>query len=300
MGLHDRPYWKEPPPYQDGGGPAGGGIAFGLPKPGKMVKWLLIINVAMFVTQILFELVIKRDLSSYLGATAGGWWQLWRYVTFQFLHDTGSIWHIALNMLGLYILGTPLEDLWGRRRFLIFYLSCGAVAGIAYVITALALKLPPAIPIIGASGGVYGIILACAILFPHFRIIFLFFPVPIRLASLIIFGGMVLVILGSISSGEVTSQFWSDVAHLGGAAAAAVWVWGVPKFRGSGASVAAGTNEGAWRRKMQQRADRQAEIDRILDKIHDEGIASLTKKEKKLLQDATKQQQKEERKFGRL
>lgn len=300
MGLHDRPYWREPPPYRDGRGPAGGGIAFGMPKPSKTVKWLLIINVAVFFLQILFELAFELQLSRYLGATAGGWWQIWRYLTAQFLHDTSSIWHIVFNMLGLYILGSPLEKLWGQKKFLTFYLTCGAIACISYVIVAMALDIPRNIPIIGASGGVYGLILACAVLLPSIRIIFLFFPVPIRIASVILFAGMVVVMLNSMKWGEFPPQFWSDVAHLGGAVTAAVWIWGIPKLRGVKVSVAAGMNEGAWQRKMQKQAEQQAGIDRILDKIRDDGIGSLTKKEKKILKDATKQQQHDDRKLNRL
>lgn len=293
MGLHDRPYWKEPPPYHDGGGPRGG-MAF--PKPGKAITWLLIINAAVYI----LEIAGRINLDRLLGAIASEWWQIWRYLTFQFLHDTGGIWHIVMNMLGLYMLGTPLEQLWGGKRFLRFYLCCGAAAGITYVVMAAAIGIYD-VPIIGASGGVCGLIMACALLFPRMKLMIYFvLPVSIRVVAIVIFGVMILVILSPLASGTIGPQFWSDVAHLGGAAAAAVWIWGVPKFRNSGASVAAGANEGPWQRKMQQRADRQAEIDRILDKIHDDGIASLTKKEKKLLQDATKQQQEIDRKLNRL
>jgi len=156
------------------------------------------------------------------------------------------------------------------------------------------------VPIIGASGGVYGIVLACAVLFPHFRLIFFLFPVPIRMAALIIFGGMSLLILQSVSRGAYGGQFWSDVAHLGGAVAAAVWVWIVPRFRGALGQARARANRGAWQRKMDRRAAEEAEVNRILDKIRDHGINSLTRKEKKTLQDATRRQREEERELHRL
>jgi len=290
---------------RDDAAPAGGGglmrgMSIGLPKPTKAVKWLLIINLAAFVLQLVCDLAFGIRLSDWFGATAGGFWQVWRYVTFQFLHDTGSVWHIGLNMLGLYMLGTPLEQLWGSRRFLRFYLSCGAVAGLLYVIIGLLLGNPRWMPLIGASGGVYGILLACAVLFPHFRIIFLFFPVPIRLAAIIIFGGMILVLLNGLSAQGQRGSFWSDVAHLGGAGMAAMWIWVIPRFGGIAQGAVQRANRGAWDRKVRRRRDEQAAINVILDKIRTEGLAGLTRKEKRALKEATRAQQQEDRDISQL
>ena len=299
MGLHDRPYWRD----DAGAEPEGGvvrSLAFGLPKPSLAVKWLLIINLAAFLLQQVFLLGMKIDLSVWFGATVGGFWQVWRYLTFQFLHDTGSLWHIALNMLGLYMFGTPLEQLWGLRRFLRFYLSCGAIAGLVYVIAGAILGNDTWVPLIGASGGVYGILLACAVLFPHFKVIIVFFPVPIRLAAVIIFGGMILLVLNSLSAGAYSGGFWSQVAHLGGAGMAAIWLWVIPRFGGMAQGAFRRASRGSWQHKMQRRRDEQADIDRILDKIRLEGLASLTRKEKHTLKEATHRQQKEDRDISRL
>ena len=296
MGLHDRPYWKD---EQDGGAGGLGGVRIGMPKPGKMVKYLLIINLAVFLLQIISGLALKIELSLLFGATVADWWQVWRYVTFQFLHSRYSLFHIGLNMLGLYMLGTPLEQRWGGRRFLRFYLSCGAVAGLAYVIVGALLEGAAWKPLIGASGGVYGILLAAAVLFPNFRVILVLFPVPIRLAAVIIFGGMILVLLGSVEQGVYSGEFWSHVAHMGGAGMAAVWLWVIPKVRGAGAEWSRRSNEGAWQRKLQRQREEEAEIDRILQKIHDRGIGSLTRKEKRILQDTTRRQQKEQNELSR-
>ena len=304
MGLHDRPYWRD----DAGAEPEGGvvrSLAFGLPKPSLAVKWLLIINLAAFLLQQVFLLGMKIDLSVWFGATVGGFWQVWRYLTFQFLHDTGSLWHIALNMLGLYMFGTPLEQLWGLRRFLRFYLSCGAIAGLVYVIAGAILGNDTWVPLIGASGGVYGILLACAVLFPHFKVIIVFFPVPIRLAAVIIFGGMILLTLHSLKGGgwrpgEEAMDFWSSVAHLGGAGMAAIWLWVIPRFGGMAQGAIRRASRGSWQRKMQRQRDEQADIDRILDKIRLEGLASLTRREKHTLKEATHRQQREDRDISRL
>ena len=301
MGLHDRPYWRDEQPRGHGGPGGPGGMTIGLPRPGKAVKYLLIVNVVVFVLQIVLDQPREGYrvgvLSAWFGATCGAFWQVWRYVTFQFLHSLGGIWHLALNMLGLYMLGAPLEQRFGTRWFLRFYLSCGAFAGLTYVVMAGAIGLPPDIPIIGSSGGVYGVVLACAILFPNFRLILLLFPVPIRLAAALIFGGMILVILRSLSSGVYGPQFWSDVAHLGGAVCAGVWIWALPGIRGAMRDSARRINKGAWERKLKKRTDQTAEVDRILQKIHDHGIGSLTTREKKALQEATSRQRDDERRI---
>ncbi len=299
MGLHDRPYWKDDAATGGGGGLMRG-MSIGLPKPGKTVKWLLIINLAAFVAQQVFLLGFKLDIAEWLGATAGGYWQVWRYLTFQFLHAPDGVMHIALNMLGLYMFGTALEQLWGTRQFLRFYLSCGVMAGVLYVIFGLLLGNPRWIPLIGASGGVFGILLACAVLFPHFKIILLFFPVPIRLAAIIIFGGMVLYILSRLRSESYDSGFWSQVAHFGGTAMAATWLWVIPRFMGAARGAARKTSKGAWERKMRRQRDEQSEINRILDKIRTDGLDSLTRKEKRTLKDATRRQQKDERDISQL
>ncbi|HUT56313.1 MAG TPA: rhomboid family intramembrane serine protease [Phycisphaerae bacterium] len=298
MGIYDRHYWRGDP----GGGPSGGlgGVTIGLPKPTLVVKGLLIANAAVFLVQ-LFTGDLHPDrlgwMSASLGVRWGQFWEVWRYITFQFLH--GSVWHILLNMLAVYILGSPLEQHYGSRRFLVFYLSCGVAAGVAYAVIGALGGVPSWMPIIGASGGVYGIVLACAVYFPGFRIIFLFFPVPIRLAAIIIFGAMILLVLQAFSSGR-TDRAMSDVAHLGGAVAAAVWVWGAPGIARAADTTKAGRARGAWQRKMREQAERQAEIDRILAKVHEQGIASLSEKEKRRLQDETRRQQNAEREFDRL
>jgi len=293
MGLHNRPYMDEAPPQR----PLRG-LMLGLPPAGRVVKFLIIANVAMYVLQLFVDHSpgMPGPMSRWLGVTVDGFWQVYRYITFQFLHDPDSFWHILLNMLGIYVLGSPLEGLWGGRKFLVFYLACGMTAGIAYVIIGAATSLPGNYPIIGASGGVFGLLLAAAVYVPHIQIIFLFFPVPIRLASIIIFAGMLVNVASSISQ-AVRGDEWkmyhamSDVAHLGGAVMAAGWIWLGPGLLNLRRAVPAQLGRGAWKRKMDKRIARQQEIDRILQKIHDQGINSLSRREREILQEATKRQQ---------
>jgi len=302
VSWRDRPY-----AYRDDrggiggfGGPTGGGIGLSMPKPTRVVKWLLITNLLVFVVQLAAGDVHRGVgvISQMFGAVGLYWWQLWRYVTFQFLH--GGMWHLVLNMLAVYFLGAPLERRMGSRRFLVFYLLCGAIAGVTYVVMSLALGQGGWIPIVGASGGVYGIILAAAVYFPHFRIIFLFFPVPIRLAAVIIFSIMALTVLQGLGAGGVkTGVFWSQVAHFGGAAAAAVWIF-LSRHRPAGSTLGERVRKGSWQRKQRERRQMQAEVDRILEKIHTHGIGSLSSREKRLLKQATERQREEDKRISKL
>ena len=308
MSWRDRPY-----AYRDdtGGWQAGGGpqrMRLGLPPVGRVVKWLLIANIAVFVVQaVTGDFADSGGISAALGATADGWWQLWRYVTFQFCH--GGVIHLLFNMLGLYILGSQVERLFGPRKFLVFYLLCGVTAGLAYVAIAHLAGLRGDWPLVGASGGVFGLILAAAVYCPHMYFILLFFPVPIRLAAILIFAVMVLKVLmglGTVARGAgVPSDpdFWSQVAHFGGALTAGVWVFAGRRLRG----VAVGpwrrarrTRQGAWAKKMAAQRKAQEEVDRILDKIRRTGIHSLTGREKRTLKKATEQQRHEEQRVGKL
>jgi membrane associated rhomboid family serine protease len=246
MGLHDRPYWR-----RDGGAEGWRGVRVGLPRPARAALYLLILNLVAFVGQILLPdpaAGVDR-LSQWCGVTVGSFWQPWRYVTFQFLH--GGIGHIFLNMLVLYMFGSVLERHWGSRRFVTFYLSCGAVAGLTYVVIGAIRGLGAEVPLIGASGGGYAILLACAVLFPHMRIIFFVFPMSMRTAALIIFAIAILSVLGGARA--ASGAFWSHVAHLGGAGMAAVWLWVVPNVRGLRRRTTTRINRGAWQRKLQNR-----------------------------------------------
>ncbi|MFW6133828.1 MAG: rhomboid family intramembrane serine protease [Planctomycetota bacterium] len=303
MGLHDRPYMQDEPAYR-GGMPRGeGGLTFGLPRPGRAVKTLLILNGVVFLLQIFADQPTPRRpvgaMSAWLGLTARDAWQLWRFVTFQFLH--GGLWHILLNMLGLYFLGTPMEQRYGSRKFVGFYLSCGVTAGLTYMLFNLAMGTPGWRPLVGASGGVYGLILACAVLFPQFRLIFRFFPVPIRLAAVIIFGIMAFTLLSGLAAPDPPGgAFWSQAAHFGGVLAAAGWFWVLPRARQAGAGARVRLNQGAWQRRMRRQADEQKRIDRILEKIKHEGLDALTPAERQKLQDATRKQRRQDSRIRRL
>jgi len=104
MGLDDRRYGQSGRGGDmfGGRGGGGGGMGMSMPKLTPAVKVLLIINVAVYVLQLFFDQPSRFNvgqMSAYFGVTVNSFWQLWRYVTFQFLHATGDIWHLVMNML---------------------------------------------------------------------------------------------------------------------------------------------------------------------------------------------------------
>lgn len=289
MGFGDRTYNRDP--YQEGSGSMGS-MRLGLPRPTRAVTWLLVANGVAFVLQQIIDGGFgPGPLIAYGGATVGDFWQVWRYVTFQFLHASPS--HLIFNMMGLYFLGTPVEPIMGTRRFAWFYLGCGCFAGLAYVVIGAAGHISLSAPIVGASGGVYAVLLAAAIYVPQLR---LFFFIPMRIAAVVIFGWMILTVSSDWSNKAIYKSM-GDVAHLGGAVAAAFWLLAVPRlkeFRGLGA-LTRRPGPGRWKHKLDQRDRDREEVDRILKKVHEQGIQSLTGKERKKLQDETKKYQKRNR-----
>jgi len=282
MSWRDRPY-----AYRDPDSPAPqrhGGIFGGMPRPGPIVARLLLINLVVFFLRIVFQ----DSLMHWFAAVPARWWEVWRYITFQFLH--ADLIHILFNMGGLYFAGMLLEAGWGSRRFLIFYLACGAVAGVAHVVMAFAMHRGYGTFLIGASGGVYAVVLACAVLYPQVRVSVFLFPMPIRFAAALFIGIAVYFAWQEIASGGMMRGSVSHVAHLGGAAAAGVWILVSLQFsrrprRGEPAG------RGRWERKLKRQRRRQDEIDRILDKIRRDGLASLSRHEKRILRQATEEQQ---------
>jgi membrane associated rhomboid family serine protease len=306
MGLGDRPYSRSD--YRMPGGMGGFQEVIrrmmGLgPAPGPKpwaVKYLIWTNIIVFLAQVFLDQPTdpfpRGMLTTFFAIAPDQWMQAWRCLTFQFLH--AGIGHIFWNMLLLFFLGRMVERDMGSKRFLIFYLSCGVAAGIAYVLMGRfvgPVELPPATPLIGASGGVYAVLLACAVRFPHVKLLLAFiFPVSIRVAVAIAFGYIAFRLLSALSTGGTSPEFWSEIAHLGGLIGACIWLWGLPGLMTGTANVGAKVQKGAWERKMKKRVETEKTVDEVLRKIHDKGINSLTEKEKKILADATERQRKDE------
>jgi membrane associated rhomboid family serine protease len=282
MGLYDRDYTQAD--FESGPGHAPH-FRLSMPKITSVVKWLLIINVAVFLPTFLIpplKLFIFRWFSVY-PATLGTSLQLWRFVTYQFLHSTSGFGHIFWNMLWLYFFGTMLEPVWGSRKFLIFYLVCGAAGGLLYPPLALVGWLDKG-PLVGASGAILGVLVAVAVLFPTSRILFFgIFPIRVRIVAIVFLVFAILTLLRPYQVGNAGGQ----AAHLGGMVAGAVYVFS-QSWRDR---FSLKMRSDAWQRKMTAQRNLQVEVDRILEKVHNQGIHSLTSKEKKILKQATKAEQ---------
>ena len=210
--------------------------------------------------------------------------ELWRFITFQFLHAGAQ--HFLFNMAGLYFFGPPLERVWGRGRFVAFYLLCGVAGGVSFELISLG---GHGGTLVGASGGVLGCLMGCAIVFPDMKVII----VPIRWAAGIL---VCLYVMSVFQHGN-----GGDAAHLGGMIAAAAWVFAANRRRMPRRQAQPDDpHAGRWQRKLQEREKVRQEIDRILQKIHDHGLASLTGREKRILKKATDEQRAEEQRISRL
>ena len=279
MGLYDRDYTQAD--YESGPGHAPH-ARISMPKITPVVKWLLIINVVVFLFTFLFPPLKKFifDWFSVYPATLGTSLQLWRLVTYQFLHSVSGFGHIFWNMLFLYFFGTMLEPFWGSRKFLTFYLVCGAIGGLLYPFLVLVGWLEVAY-LVGASGAILGVLTAVAILFPTSRLLFFgIFPVRVRIIAIIF---LVVSVLSLLRPYQVDNA-GGEAAHLAGIVTGAVYVFS----QSWQDRLRLKLRSGAWEKKMTAQRNLQVEVDRILKKVHSEGIQSLTMKEKRILRQATK------------
>ncbi|MFC1514856.1 rhomboid family intramembrane serine protease [Candidatus Omnitrophota bacterium] len=247
----------------------------------KAIKGIIIANLGVF---LLMSLVSRLDL--YYFALVPSLFirrfMVWQVVTYMFIH--AGLWHLAINMLMLWFFGPALEYRWGTKQFLFYYFICGIGAGLCSVL----FSLNSVLPIVGASGAIFGILVAFALNFPDSQIqLFFIFPMKMRyavgvLAAINLFGAV------SASGGSI-----AYIAHLGGGLSGYLYLrseW--LKFKLSGISL---SRLGSWQKKkktqlqQKQRQDLEQEVDRILDKIAKQGIQSLTRGEKKILEEKSRQ-----------
>ena len=177
------------------------------------VKWLLIINIALFIAYFFAIRSRMGDVFYWLGLIPQAVVEVlavWQLFTYMFLHDPLGFGHILFNMLTLWMFGKDLEATWGTRRFLKFYFVCGVGAGICVVIGN-ALFGTMATRTIGASGAIYGLLMAFGMLFPDTTVLFSFlFPIKAKYFVMILGAISFMMTFGSTGGGV------SHVAHLGG------------------------------------------------------------------------------------
>ena len=244
------------------------------------IKALLWANGGMYLLQMLLSLPLVQYLGLAPAMVLKG--AVWQLFTYMFLH--GSLLHILFNMLALWMFGRDIEDVWGTRAFLKYYLICGVGAG---VVTALVLWGSP-IPTIGASGAVFGILLAFGMLWPD-RIIYLWFFIPIRAKYMVILFGL----LELVASFRFTADGIGHFTHLGGLAVGFLYLkMGDRPLRFPRPLAFVGKWRGKHkaRRLKRQWEDQRAlmeAVDRVLDRINEVGYDQLTDDEKTILERAS-------------
>ena len=176
------------------------------------VKWLLIANIAVFIVGFFLQLARLDGPLALLALrpveVVRGFY-IWQLATYLFLH--GGFGHIIWNMLALWMFGADLERVWGTRKFLQFYFFCGIGAGVCVVLANYILPWGnPAVPTIGSSGAIFGLLLAYAMMYPD-RSILWGFLIPIKVKYFVAIIGAI----AFLSSFQVNNGV-SEFAHLGG------------------------------------------------------------------------------------
>ena len=280
----------------------------------KGMKFLLVANVGIFLFELFLQLGLRIGniylynvfLALFALNPLGRGFMVWQLVTYMFIH--GGFFHILFNMLALWFFGVELENVWGTRRFLTYYFLCGIGAGLSNLYLTPLFTTPA--PTIGASGAIYGILLAFGMLFPDAPV-FLYFLFPIKAKYLVaIFIGIELF-YGVTGTQNGVAHF----AHLGGALVGFVYLMmyrrSIPAFdrisdffRRSKENVQSSIlSRRTYSNKkvvtdvhfkeikndrLEDHNVNQDKLDEILDKISASGYDSLTDEEKKILFNASK------------
>lgn len=175
-----------------------------------VVKWLIIVNVAVFLAQSALDSQYSLTARLALWPINSPYFQPYQVFTHMFSH--GSIGHIFFNMFALFMFGKTLENVWGPKRFLNFYLISGIGAAVVHL--AVEYLQGGTAPAVGASGAVMGILVGFAYLFPNTELYILFIPFPVK-AKWVVIGYILIDLFGGFASfsGDNIAHF----AHLGGA-----------------------------------------------------------------------------------
>lgn len=298
MGIHDRDYNKAG--HGMGGPPRSGGQGMLVRSPGWSVNtWVIAINVVVHILAITIFMPALYNIGQLTVEDGFQRLEVWRLITFQFLHSPQSIWHLGMNMFGLWIFGPMVEQYLGGKKYLAFYLVCGLAGGAMFVFLNLLGEYTPInilsdgfkTPLVGASAGVFGIIVACAHIAPNQTVQLLFPPIPMKLKFFAY--GYVGLALFQLLNGSHNAG--GEAAHMGGAIAGFYFIRNshhlLDFFDIFGDSRSKFPKAKSKKQRQPRGVPSTEEVDRILSKVANEGLGSLTDKEKKTLNNASKSQQ---------
>jgi len=243
-----------------------------------MVKRLIIINVVIFFFQILGSINLNIVFGLVPRFIYTRFW-VWQLFTYMFLH--GGFMHLFWNMFALWMFGCELEREWGSSEFLKYYIITGIGAGLFNFF----MTPTSYIPIIGASGAIFGILAAYGLIFPN-RLIFLYFLFPIKAKYFVLFFGLITL----YSSFSHTADGIAHFAHLGGMVIGFLYLksdWRIFKIKSFFKSLQKKKDMKAHWTKKSREDELKGRIDDILDKINEQGYDNLTDEEKEILRKAS-------------
>jgi membrane associated rhomboid family serine protease len=299
VGIYDRDYYR-----QERAG-------FSLAPPRSAVGILVLINVAVFLAEMIAEPqggrfgAARNSVVYWLSAhvyTLSQPWLWWQFITYGFVHAPGSLQHILFNMLTLWFLGRDVEEWYGKKEFLRLYLVLLAFGALTW---ALANRFGPlraadfaSLSLFGASGAVAGIVVLYALNFPRRTLLVMFvLPMPAWLVG-------VLVVLYDVcgATGWTKDTHIAYTVHLAGAAFALLYWqqrWNFGRLAGRWAALPWPRRRGRPSLHIHQPEEEagvpEEEVDRILEKIHGQGENSLTRKERRILENASREYQRRRR-----
>ena len=248
--------------YSGGGG---GTMSLSFPPFTPAIKWLVIVNTAIYLLMLLLHAVaptgyiyVAEATYLYPVAVVHGW--IWQLITYSFQHL--GLFHILFNMLTLWMFGAQLELTWKTRRFFEFYFYCVIAAALTTVAVAYLgtvpgfgfLAISPLVATAGASGGAFGVMVAFAVLFGDQE--FMLFPLPINIKAKYLVAILILISLAS-ALGATRGETVAEFAHLGGALFGWIYVRFLPQrgllFAGSEASFGLRNRYQKWKRRRMAR-----------------------------------------------
>ncbi|MBN1384206.1 MAG: rhomboid family intramembrane serine protease [Elusimicrobia bacterium] len=237
------------------------------------IKWLIIVNVAVFAIELLAgpTFIYTFGLVPYLVTKN---FFLWQIATYMFLH--GGFFHLFINLFILWMFGKEIEDRWGTAQFLKYYFICGLGSGVFITLTG----FNSTIPTIGASGAIYGILVAFAVLYPD-RPIYLYFFIPMKAKHFALLVGVFSFLAGaSGSKGGI-----SHLGHLGGLLVGYIYLkFPELKYRFQTLNFPSGFRFPKIKKSFRKYKNPKEEVNRILDKILIHGVDSLTSEEKEFME----------------
>jgi len=287
MGIYDRDYVREEQPGLNLGGPR------------TIVTTIILVNVAVYLLQLLTRAPDGGQFTNLLSLHGDLFrkpWLFFELLTYGFLHDPRSIGHILFNMLGLWFLGREVEFYYGRREFLWLYLTAILFSGFTWVLVETATGQASNLnTMLGASGGVVAVILLFILNFPR-RMLLLWFVIPIPAWVV----GVLIIAYNLFGATGASDSNVAFTAHLGGALYAYIFFrtrWSLVRF------VPAGGVKRWFRSGPKLRVhtpdDREEtdsrRVDEILRKIKQQGQESLTRQERRILEEASRRYQQRQR-----